>query len=134
MWIDAICLVGSEVTGDWELIRRLKADHAVILIEDLDPEGLAEDPLLEAISVLVLDCAGHRRDLSKVLAAIKSMISQIPRIVVLLVDGNLTQVQVARAFRHGVRDYFRAPHNTQLLAERIGALCARVSDDRGLGG
>ena len=31
------------------------------------------------------------------------------------------------------RDYFRAPHDTRLLAERIGALCDRGSDDPGPG-
>jgi hypothetical protein len=48
-------------------------------------------------------------------------------VIVVLVDGHLDQTQVTQAYRAGIRDYFRSPHDARLLAERIGALCGPTS-------
>jgi DNA-binding response OmpR family regulator len=124
-----ICLTGESLTGDWELVRLIKTDHFVTLIEHLDSPRLANDALLRTLSLIVVDCTGSVADLKKVFASIRTIRKANPRAIVLLVDGGLKQVQLARAFRLGVRDYFRSPYESRLLAERISSLCARELRD-----
>jgi len=44
--------------------------------------------------------------------------------VVMLVNGGLTQEQIASAFKEGAKDYFSDPYDVKLLAERVNALVA----------
>ena len=49
---------------------------------------------------------------------------------VVLVDGGITQKQIARAFEVGVKDYFAEPYDIELLAERIDALCTQLGGSK----
>jgi hypothetical protein len=53
--------------------------------------------------------------------------SDHPELCVVLVDGGITQKQIASAFEAGVKDYFAEPYDIELLAERIDALCTQLS-------
>jgi DNA-binding NtrC family response regulator len=118
--IPQICLAGRTVSNDWPLIQALKGRHAVTLVDRV--EGLASAPLLAAVRVLVLDAAGSGGAALRLLPAIRD---NHPVVCVLLVDGGLDQRQLARAFREGTRDYFPAPYDVHLLAERVRTLCLR---------
>jgi DNA-binding response OmpR family regulator len=124
---DQVCLAGQLVSGDRELIRRLKMDHVVTLIESFDVNGLANHPVLISASLIVIDCTGRKNQIAHIMEMIKAVCERHPRLIVLVVDGPLEQLQVAEAFRAGIRDYFRAPYNVKLLVERIRALCRRVA-------
>lgn len=126
-----VCLTGESLTGDWELIRSVKSRHRLTLVEHLDPARLAKDPLFKTVGLIVVDCAGLRGAVDRVFAGFKALRRASPRLIVLIVDGGLDQMQLAKAFHMGVRDYFRAPHESRLLAERIHSLCDRESGGRG---
>ena len=46
-----------------------------------------------------------------------------PDLCVVLVNGGLTQNEIAEAFEAGVRDYFSYQDNVLLLVERVQHLC-----------
>jgi len=112
-----ICLAGRTVCNDWSLIQSLKSQHQVTIVERI--RLLSRNSILETADVLVLDCgASHGLGL-RIVPFLKKY---HPRLCVVLVDGGLTQRQIAAAFREGARDYFTAPYNLKLLVERIQTL------------
>jgi DNA-binding response OmpR family regulator len=115
-----ICLAGRKVSGDWPLIRTLKARHPVTLLERV--EMLSTDPLPDSVRVLVLDAGGPGGGAMRLLPLLKRC---SPALAVLLVGGALDQQQLATAFRQGVRDYFPDPYDGRLLAERVLFFCGR---------
>jgi DNA-binding response OmpR family regulator len=114
-----VFLAGRTVSEDWELIRALKSDHIITLLESFDLVRLAKSPLLKSATLIVVDCGGQENEATRTLKAIKMICKRFQRPTVVLVDGQLDQWQVAQAFRMGVRDYFRSPYGARLLAERI---------------
>jgi DNA-binding NtrC family response regulator len=65
--------------------------------------------------------AGGRSGCLKLVPWLKS---HFPQLVVVLVNGGLTQEQIASAFKEGAKDYFSDPYDVKLLAERVNALVA----------
>jgi DNA-binding response OmpR family regulator len=120
---DSILLAGTLLSEDWALIRLLKAHHIVTLIESFDAAQIVPEHLLESIALIAIDCTGRGKDLRRILSSIKSLRNGWPRVIVVMIDGQLDQTQVIQAYRAGIRDYFRSPYEPRLLAERIGALC-----------
>jgi hypothetical protein len=115
-----VCLAGRKVTSDWFLIRKLELHHAVTLIEGVD--RLAGNALLRTAGVLVLDCTGCGELARQVMPVLKA---QFPELCVVVVEGTYLQQQVAGLFRDGIRDYFPAPYDAELLTERVASLCGR---------
>ena len=118
-----VFLAGRTVSEDWELIRALKSDHIITLLESFDLVRLVKSPLLKSATLIVVDCSGQEKEATRTLKAIKMICKRFQRPTAVLVDGQLDQLQVAQAFRTGVRDYFRSPYGARLLAERISTLC-----------
>jgi len=110
------------VTDDWELIRRLRRRYLVTLMERV--ELLAQQDDLENTHLLVLDCS---RSAKLALDCLVRLKEAYPDLCVLLVDGGLSQTQIAAAFRDGVKDYFASPYDVKLLVERLNSLCARLA-------
>jgi DNA-binding NtrC family response regulator len=128
--VPQVCLAGRQVSNDWPLIQLLKAAHAVTLIDRVD--ALASAPLLATAGVLVLDAAESGGAALQLLPALHSEHQALP---VLLVDGGVTQRELARAFRDGACDYFPVPYDVHLLAERVSSLCRKPDGRRaGRGG
>lgn len=115
-----ICLAGHKVSNDWPLIKLLSDKHAVTVIQDAD--ALHEQRLLCTANALVLDCSGRGDEVAHMIAHLKV---DYPLLCVLIVDGGLTQRQLAGAFQGGASDYFPVPYDIHLLAERVSSLCNR---------
>jgi DNA-binding response OmpR family regulator len=122
-----ILLAGTLLSEDWALIRSLKVHHIVTLIESFDAARIVPDDLLQSVALIAIDCTGRTGELRQILRSIKSLRNRLPGVIIVLIDGQLDQTQVIRAFRAGIRDYFRSPYDARLLAERIGALCGPTS-------
>ena len=116
-----MCLAGSLACNDWRLIQMLKMVHQVTLIEEL--KNLWHNPILQTAGVLVV-C--NSVDDEPVIDRLPRLTKRHPRLAVLLVNGGLNQGQVAQAFQAGACDYFPAPYDVGLLAERVSSLCARA--------
>jgi DNA-binding NtrC family response regulator len=115
-----VCLAGPLVCNDQRLIQLLKMFHQVTLVEEL--EDLWNSPVLAIVGVLVLDNSPREHGM---LGMVRALTERQPRLCVLLVDGGLTQAEVARLFQAGACDYFPVPYDVGLLAERVHSLCAR---------
>ena len=115
-----VCLVGTTLMRDANLLARLSADHVVTIAAA--SAALLGTPIMATVDALVLDAATERPGLGGIVAAIHQ---QHPDIPVVLVDGGLHQLELAEAFQRGIADYFAAPWNVALLAERIEVLGAR---------
>ncbi len=120
-----VCLVGPLVTDDWELIRSLRSRYLVTLVERVDylsrPSNLAKTQLM------VMDCSQSGDNVLDGLPGLKREFSDLD---LLLVDGGLSQKQIAQAFEDGVKDYFSAPYPVDLLIERIDSLCSIRSSNQ----
>jgi len=106
------------VTRDWLLIRKLELQHAVTLIEEVDK--LMGNTLLQTASVLVLDCTDCSELARNLLPVLRE---RFPDLCLVAVEGTYSQKQVAGLFQEGLRDYFPAPYDPELLAERVASLC-----------
>ena len=117
--VDAIrhvCLAGQAVSKDWDLIQTLRSRYAVTLLEQVD--RLRQCEFLKNTHLIVLDCS---RNAQTALRVLPRLTEELPELCVVLVDGGISQQQVASAFEDGVKDYFAEPYDIDLLAERIDA-------------
>ena len=69
---------------------------------------------------MILDCSGNAKNVLKILPDLKW---NFPELSVILLDGGLNQQEVVSAFQKGVKDYFAAPYNLDLLLERVENIC-----------
>lgn len=119
-----VCLAGQNLTNDWVLIQKLKAHHQVTLVECV--RLVSRNSVLTTADVLILDC-GHSQGLGPRLVPLAK--KYFPRLQVILVDGGLSQQEIATAFQQGARDYFAEPYEPDLLVERIAFLLQSQSGD-----
>ncbi len=113
-----VCLAGRTVSNNWSLIEPLKKHNQVTVVEPIDL--LLRSSILSTVSVLVLDCEDGAEVGIEALRELKRM---YPALCVVLVNGGLTQNEIAVAFREGAKDYFSHHYNAQLLVERVQYLC-----------
>ena len=116
-----VCLAGEHVTNHLELVRALRQRHQITLVDRL--EHLMATGVLTTADVLVLDSAGDTARLPDLLSQVKK---GFPRLRVILVNGGLSQREVADAFGIGIADYFPQPCNIGLLGARIEVLGHRL--------
>jgi DNA-binding NtrC family response regulator len=121
-----VCLAGNTVSNNWRLIQALRSRFAVTLLEHV--EQLVECAFLKNTHLLVLDCSRNEQAALRILPLVTG---DLPELCVVLVDGGISQKQIAHAFEDGVKDYFAEPYDVDLLAERIDALCG-FAQKRGL--
>jgi DNA-binding response OmpR family regulator len=115
-----VCLAGSSVSNNWALIESLKRNYQVTVIETYDL--LLRNAVLSTVDVLLLDCEEGSEVGIETLRALRR---RHPEVCVVLVNGGLTQNEIAAAFREGVRDYFSHHFNVPLLVERVRYLCTQ---------
>jgi hypothetical protein len=120
--ISHVCLAGRLVSNDWELIRRLRPRYLVTLMDRVDL--VAQQNYLRGTQLLVLDCSESAKPVLDCLSWLKRVHRSL---CILLVDGGLSQQEIAAAFGNGVKDYFASPYDVELLVERIDALCTRLA-------
>ena len=114
-----ICVAGK-ISDDWEVVRRLKQRHQVTLVRQ--SADLAKSTVLSTVSVLAIDCGDSPESGLITLALVARL---YPQLRVLLVNGRLSQGEIAEAFRRGACDYLSSQVDPELTAERIESLCRR---------
>jgi DNA-binding response OmpR family regulator len=115
-----VCLAGSSVCNNWALIESLKRHYQVTVIENSDL--LLRNSILSTVDVLILDGEEGGEIGMETLRALRC---RNRGVCVVLVNGGLTQNEIAAAFREGVRDYFSNHFNVRLLVERVHYLCSQ---------
>jgi DNA-binding NarL/FixJ family response regulator len=86
------------------------------------PADLAKSAVLSTASVLAMDC-GDSPETGLITLTLVSRL--YPQLRVLLVNGRLSQGEIAEAFRRGACDYLSSQVDPELTAERIESLCRR---------
>ena len=114
-----VCLAGEQVTCDWKLLHELARDSVLTLIARIC--GLERCAAWRTADVIVFDCSGCGGRIARPLGLVHHAFSG----PIVLVDGGLSPRQVAAAYRSGIKDYFAAPYDRKLLAERIRHLCVQ---------
>jgi DNA-binding NarL/FixJ family response regulator len=114
-----ICVAG-EISNDWEVVRRLKQRNQVTLVERT--ADMAKSAVLSTASVLAMDC-GDSPETGLITLTLVSRL--YPQLRVLLVNGRLSQGEIAEAFRRGACDYLSSQVDPELTAERIESRCRR---------
>jgi DNA-binding response OmpR family regulator len=109
-----LCLVGQDITGQHRLVDHLRTRHVVTLIAE--GSWLTGSALARHSDVLALEAdpkgAAWR-------AHLRALHTALP---IVLVDGDLTDDEKAEAFELGALDFFPAPCEVALLAERLEVL------------
>ncbi len=98
----------------------LRACGQVTLIRDLDL--LWPSALLSTASVLALDIGG---DVNGGLALVQLLTERHPALRIILINGRLSQSEIAEAFKRGVCDYFASTARAGLVVERLVSLARR---------
>ena len=80
-----------------------------------------------AVDVVALDCGGQPRSGANL---IRSFRATYPELRFVLVNGGMSQTEIANAFREGADDYFSEECGTALLIERIEHICRRLRESR----
>jgi hypothetical protein len=114
-----VCLAGEQVSCDWRLVQELARDSVLTLIARIG--GFERSAAWRTADVIVFDCSGCGGRIARPLGLVHRAFSG----PIVLVDGDLSPRQVAAAFRSGIKDYFAAPYDRELLAERIRHLYLR---------
>ena len=114
-----LCLVGQDITGQHRLVDRLRNRHIVTLIAD--GSWLTDTALATHSDVLALEADPNGAPWR---AHLRALHVQLPALPIVLVDGDLTDDEKAEAFVLGALDFFPAPCELTLLAERLEVLGA----------
>ena len=112
-----ICVAG-ELNDSWRVVGALRRRHVVSVLPDLELTTI--HPVLASAAVLALDCGSR---VEHVLEALAPLAALHPGVAVVLVNGKLSQSEIAEAYRRGACDYFSQGASWELVADRIDHLC-----------
>jgi DNA-binding NtrC family response regulator len=115
-----IGLVGQKVSDERTLVGELKSRHRVTLMKH--EHALVDYSILDALDVLVLDCGEIKTLGMGILQFLKHLKLKFLGLSVVLVNGSITQKEIAAAFQEGVIDYFPDPYEVKLIIERLEVL------------
>jgi len=124
-----VCLAGTAITRDWPFIRRLKARCCVSLVRQLT--HLPHTRILDSADAIVVDCCGASDTWLDVLCEIRA---RVPGAPVILIDGGMTQEEIACGLGSGAIDYFAEPYAADLLLQRVEVLAQQSHNARTSGG
>jgi hypothetical protein len=118
-----ICLTGKKVTLDWQLISGLNVRHCVTLtkLEHL----FSNSSVLRTVDILVLDCNNFETLKSNLITFLKKVKAAFPRLCIVVINGGLSQKDIAGAFGQGISDYFpdfSDSYEIRLILERLESL------------
>ncbi len=114
-----LCLVGRDITGQHRLVDYLRKHHVVTLIAE--GSWLSDTALATHSDVVALEADPNGAAWR---AHLRALHAQLPALPIVLVDGDLTDIEKAEAFELGALDFFPAPCELTLLAERLEVLGA----------
>lgn len=111
------CLAGPDLTGQHALIEHLRKRHVVTLVREAS--WLQRQSLISDSDALALEADEVEDRWRSQLEALRTLAPALP---IVLVDGDLTDEEKADAFALGALDFFPAPCQAHLLAERLEVL------------
>ncbi|MGH9349898.1 MAG: hypothetical protein ACRD26_21820 [Vicinamibacterales bacterium] len=120
-----VCLAGAGVSTDWHLVRSLGRYCPVTVVARL--ELLEDGAPFASADAIVIDCSCAATEW---LDALQRVRDSAPHARVVLLNGGITQDDVATALQHGASDYFPQPYDRQLLFERLTALARDAQDSK----
>lgn len=123
-----VCLAGTAISSDWAFIRRLRTRCCVSLVARL--AQLHDSELVDSADAVVIDCGGTA---DAWLDALREVRRRVPSAPVILLDGGITQEQVASGLGSGAVDYFPEPYPADLLLQRVEVLAQQGRASRRTG-
>ncbi|MBN2365395.1 MAG: DNA-binding response regulator [Calditrichaeota bacterium] len=120
-----IMVHGKDLIDDDSFLQLVKKNADVLLLEDID---YLKQHLDEIHSKLLI--FEFSESFEEDLLNLKLLKAAAPFLEILVIDDGLSRDEVIRAFRSGIKDYFKKPYNTRLLVERIEALLRFHENDR----
>ena len=120
-----ICLTGEKVTLDGQLINGLNVRHRVTLTKS--EHLLSDSSLLRTVDILVLDCNNFETLNSDLITFLKKVKAAFPRLCTVVINGGLSQQDIAGAFQEGISDYFSDPYEIKLILERLEFLIKKFA-------
>lgn len=120
-----VCLTGKKVTLDWQLINGLNVRHCVTLtkLEHL----LSDSSVLRTVDILVLDSNNFETLRSDLITFLKKVKAAFPGLCTVVINGGLSQQEIAGAFGEGISDYFSDPYEMKLILERLEFLIKKFA-------
>lgn len=115
--VDHFALSGEHVTNDWNLISQLRETAHVSLLNGTI--RVNRDLPACGVGLVVLECPGSQALESDIVPLVRAWKSRFPDLVIILINGGLTQKDIVLAFREGINDYFAFPYDVHLLFDRI---------------
>lgn len=122
-----VLLCGSEVTKDKELLKILKKIAKVLLLRDYSQIKMII--LKQNIDLVVIELT---KDWEDELSIVRLLKTNLPQILIIIVNGGGDRDIVLMSFRSGVNDFFKKPYKPGLLAERMEALLKANSSPKTL--
>jgi len=110
---------GPTIAIDEELESELGKSAAVL--KNLDNSQLGTILTNQNVDLILLEI---QNDNPAEIELIEDIKSQFPDIEIILIDGNGDREVIGQAFVHGVKDAFRKPYKSALIAERLNELFA----------
>lgn len=111
-----IVISGNRICSNHSLIDHLSQNHVVTLSKMPLNKAIQEESVLDKADVLFIEHSNIEGDVHTCLKGVQFM---YPQVTIILLNGKLTQDQIAEAFRAGAADYFPEPHHLELLMERV---------------
>ena len=112
-----ILLCGTKLAQDKTLAKMLTPKADVSLLRDISQ---LETTVRESnIALVVVELS---KSWKNDLAAVHSLKTSFPHVLVVIVNGGGSKETVIQSFRSGGVDFFKKPYNKKLLAERVDAL------------
>jgi len=113
-----ICLVGTALCRNRQLIERLAGRHSLTLLPEVLPDDMQ---MIARADVVAVDCREGG------VAATGALVDSLRRAtngVIVVMDGGLCRDDIARLLSAGARDYFSEPFNVAVIAERLEHLAS----------
>lgn len=113
-----VLLSGPTIAHDEKLKEKLE-EFAIVLASDNNSqiESILRGKKVDLIILEVANDNLHEIEIIKIVT------TKFPDTEIILIDGNGDQELIAQAFAFGVKDTFRKPYQSNLVVERVNALC-----------
>ena len=111
-----ICVAGA-ASRETKLLEALCGCGRLTLVRDI--ELLWPGALEASVAALALDMG---RDVNGGLALLSLLAEERPDLAIVIINGRLSQSEIAEAFRRGACDYFSASSCRDLVVERLISL------------
>ncbi len=113
---------GPAIASDENLLNSLEQNAEVIRnVDNSEIDSIIRSHKVDLILLEILGSEGSGIEL------IKTLRRRFPHVAIVVIDGNGDQDKLVKAFNYGVKDAFRKPYKSDLIAERVNAILGCTS-------